>query len=481
MNKVLKQAWVAWLLMPVLFSCATYQNKMNAYYNQVRQSDYNKAERLLANNSFLQQNRNRLLYYMEQGKVLHLAKQYDSSNYYLNLADKFIENEKKSAGSVVAGKLLNPMMETYMGEDHEQFFLHYYKALNYLYTGKQDDAIVEARRITLTTNAQKDKFGVTSNRYTQDAFVLMVQGMIYETAGDINNAFISYRNAADLYVKIKDQQYYGVFLPDQLKRDLLRTAEKMGFTDQVDKYSAIFGKTEKDNTLSKGGEAVIFFEKGMAPAKTEQNFILTNNGDGSNTFVYAAEEGSIVIPFDFSSSGYSSDVSLNEFRAIRVAIPAYNAIRTVDQASAVVNGKTYNAELTEDINTLAPAILKQHMLKILSDALVRQVVKKLVEKGISASAKEVAKNNSKEKDEKKKDDKAEAVALATGLIVNIFNTATEKADTRNWQSLPATVSYVRIPLEEGDNVVELTLGNAKRKITLKGTGSLQLYNWCVTR
>ncbi len=89
------------------------------------------------------------------------------------------------------------------------------------------------------------------------------------------------------------------------------------------------------------------------------------------------------------------------------------------------------------------------------------------------------KNNSKEKDEGKKERNAEAAALVTGLVVNMFNTATEKADTRNWQSLPAYIQYVRIPLKKGANDIRLRLGNAEKTIRVEGKTGLQLYNWRV--
>ena len=52
--------------------------------------------------------------------------------------------------------------------------------------------------------------------------------------------------------------------------------------------------------------------------------------------------------------------------------------------------------------------------------------------------------------------------------MNVVNIATEKADTRNWQSLPAFVSYVRIPLNAGENNITVTAnGNT---ITVKAIG-----------
>jgi len=42
-----------------------------------------------------------------------------------------------------------------------------------------------------------------------------------------------------------------------------------------------------------------------------------------------------------------------------------------------------------------------------------------------------------------------------GTILSIVNAVTEKADTRNWQSLPHSISYTRIPLVNGNNTLTL--------------------------
>ena len=50
-----------------------------------------------------------------------------------------------------------------------------------------------------------------------------------------------------------------------------------------------------------------------------------------------------------------------------------------------------------------------------------------------------------------------------GLALGIANVATEKADTRNWQSLPSTISYTRIPLQEGRNTISFKASNGETK------------------
>jgi len=64
-------------------------------------------------------------------------------------------------------------------------------------------------------------------------------------------------------------------------------------------------------------------------------------------------------------------------------------------------------------------------------------------------------------------------------LMNMVNSATEKADTRNWQSLPAFIQYVRIPLEAGTNTIELAARNQQKTITVEGRGGIQLQNWIV--
>src|SRR5690606_3118840 len=128
----------------------------------------------------------------------------------------------------------------------------YYKALNYLQLGDHEEALVEARRITLRTYMQDDKVG-NKNKFSEDAFSLSLQGMIYEAAGDINNAFIAYRNAANVYLE-NNGKHYGTTMPQQLKTDLLRLAYQNGFNDELQRYASIFGQTYQPANSAEGGE-----------------------------------------------------------------------------------------------------------------------------------------------------------------------------------------------------------------------------------
>jgi uncharacterized protein len=457
------------LLMPLLFSCATYNNRIGTYYDQVVNNQYEKAYTSLDHNKLLTRKRNRLLYLFEKGKMAHLMKQYDSSNLYFNEADLFIEDVRTSAKDIALGTLLNPMMETYKGEDFEKFMVHYYKALNYLSLGQPNEAMVEARRISLTSYAQQDKTGNNARRYSDDAFSLMLQGIIYEQSGDMNNAFISYRNATDLFLK-NNKTWYGVQLPDQLKKDVLRTAAANGFLDEVQRYSDLLNTAPQTEQKSPGGELIIFWENGLAPVKQEQNLMFALNKDGVGNFIFTDETGSVNVPFIFDNNLNKDDIKSEELRSLRVAFPKYLEQPLFYKSGTVsVNNTIYSFENAENINDLAFATLKERFLKEMTKTLSRLAIKKLAE--VAARPK---------KDDKNKNEK-EAIAAA----IQIFSFVSEKADTRNWQSLPHTILYTRIPLQKGANEIQLNFSAAGQskpvKLTVEGKGGLQVQNICTLR
>lgn len=468
------------VIIPVLFmSCASYNKQMTQYYTQLQNKDYNAALKTLNNIRIIKKDRNRLLYFYEKGLLYHLMQNFDNSNKYFNLADDFIESKRLSAADIAKAYLLNPMMKTYMGEDMERFMMHYYKALNYLQLNQVNSAVVEARRITLANNQQQDKFGNKSNRYIADAFSLNLQGMLYEANGEINNAFISYRNAADIYLNAHNN-WYGVTIPKQLQQDVLRTAHLMGFEAEKQQYEQKFKTTYTSNS-PEGGELIIFFEKGLGPVKKEQNIIVTRNGNGFTGLYFTNEYGNqINIPFDITnySNLLHNNNSIEQFRTFRVAMPYYELRYFNNNPITVVTADSlvFKTEQAQNINVLATQILKERYLKEIADAVARQIVKKLTETGVKQATKSVSENNSKEKDKEKKEKKAKTNAEIAGFLVNTFNALSEKADTRNWQSLPAFVHYARVPLQKGDNTITICAGNVTKKINLNGNGTLQFYS-----
>jgi hypothetical protein len=271
------------------------------------------------------------LYYLTNNEAL--------SNQYLNDADDMLESNFKSVKEVALSNLTNPMMENYRGEDFEYFMLNFYKAINYLSLGKTEEAVVEARRITLSNDRLSVKKKDNENRYYQDAFALNVQGMIYESAGDYNNAFISYRNAYNVYSQAGGN-YFGVPVPQQLKKDLLNTASKMGFDEDVEKYKTLCNE-KLDSSNNENGELILFMEEGNVPVK-EENKITIFNAPLQRSWQYRDSYGN-AHDCNFNNPQFLVSASkLSDLNYFTIALPYYKLVTFNELSKTVLlNEKTF--------------------------------------------------------------------------------------------------------------------------------------------
>ena len=411
------------VLIIALNSCGiTYNDRSYEFQNEVYYRNFDKAASLIEENEFLSKKRNRLLYLMEKGKVEHMSGNYKKSNQLFEEAYILIDDRiTANAGQAVAAKLTNPMAAPYRGEDFEKVMIHYYMALNYFQLGMPNEALVEAKRINIKLQELNQKYKKNKNKYTEDTFAQILQGLLYEATGDINNAFIAYRNAEELYVN-NNNSYYGVPLPYQLKKDLLRTSKQLGFTQEYNKYASQFNIPEKEFEKHPA-EAVIFWENGLGPAKDQTQITVVDDA-----FVAVNDaNNSIFIPIP-----PGTDLGITS-----IAIPKYVQRESYYKGARLkFNNKEENFELVEDFFPIAEQSLHDRMLREVIDIALRVGAKKATSASLGALAKEILGEDAKD---------------LVKVGADIAGAATEKADTRNWQTLPATISYARVPLTENGN------------------------------
>ncbi|KAF2518422.1 hypothetical protein E0W68_08830 [Flavobacterium salilacus subsp. salilacus] len=449
-------------------SCGTYNSKTSDIESDLFNGNFNKAIAGIEKNKFLKKKRNKLLYLMEKGKVEHMQGNYEASNALLEQAYILIDDRiKTNAGQAVASKLTNPMAMPYKGEDFEKVTIHYYKALNYFMMGMPNEALVEAKRINIKLYQLNENYKENKNKYSEDAFSQILQGIIYESVGDINNAFIAYRNAEEIYTK-NGGDFFDVPMPEQLKKDLLRTSKLMGFTQEYNDYRTKFNipaedtpkkTTPEDYQTKPTGEAVIFWENGIGPAKDQ--IVITASGAGG-IFYGSYMDGDIleeiIIPIPIGSN-------IGSINAI--AIPRYRERGGYyNKAEIIVNGKPKEFNLAQDFYPIAKQSLKDRMLRETIDIVTRFAAKKATSAGLGALGKELL---------------GDAGGDLVKLGADIAGAATEKADTRNWQTLPATISYIRVPLHEGENKFIIrkygAMGTDTDTITIPYKRGLQIVNY----
>src|SRR5690606_5625481 len=102
------------------------------------------------------------------------------------------------------------------------------------------EALVEAKRINIKLLEFNEKYSENKNKYSEDAFSQILQGIIYESTGDINNAFIAYRNAYEIYER-NNNQYFGVPLPEQLNRTCCAPQNGLVFVKSMHNTSVNLG------------------------------------------------------------------------------------------------------------------------------------------------------------------------------------------------------------------------------------------------
>ncbi|MDW3190914.1 MAG: hypothetical protein R8G66_01030 [Cytophagales bacterium] len=429
-----------YLITLILFgtSCATFY-EINYEFNQnFEEGNIERAQTVLNKNKKRLKKKGEFLYYANHGVVSSMLKDYENSNVQFEKAYLYGEDYRQNPLNVAASFLVNPKLVKYPGEDHEHLLLLYYKALNYLKLGDKEAALVECKRLNNRLNDLSDRYK-SDKKYKRDAFIHNLMGIIYEANGEYNNAFIAYRNAYDIYQE-DFTQLFALSAPEQLKQDLLRSAYLTGFDDQVRKYEKEFG-VKYQHQPTPNGELVFFWHNGLGPIKDEWsvNFTVLPGGDGVVTFVN--EDFGFNFPFAYDYDEEEEGGSLTDLEFFRVAFPKYvERPMTHSSATLKLGKQKKELELAEDINAIAFKSLEQRMVWEFGKSLLRAALKKATEKA------------------------AEDESEGLGLVVGLINAITEQADTRNWQTIPHSIYYTRMPLNAGENKVSIQINRSGTSI-----------------
>ncbi len=367
-------------------------------------------------------------YQFELGLVAHYANHFAESNKAFDLAgdiaeDRYTKSLTAEAGSLITSDKLRP----YAGTQYERLLSHYYRALNYVYQDELDGALVECRRATNLINYFKgedenyDFFGT--------GFLAYLSGMLFEARGEWNDAYISYKQAAEYYQSAVEKT--GVEVPNDIGNSLVRLARLLGFEDDLERYQAQYGEPPRrpENT----GELILFYEIGYVPSKVEENLIfpilkIDDVEDEEFVPTLMGREGMVY-----------EDIELEYL--LRVAIPTLHSHRPRFRGITVtVEEAQKTGVLVEDVENIAIRTFEAQRPIILLRTLVRAVGKYLLTR--------------------QADKKNEAL----GLLTNLAGVLTEQADTRSWQTLPNQIFMVRMPLPEGTHTLQLSFLDANGQV-----------------
>ena len=399
----MKSARAAFLLFLLFLSCATPLRHYHLIEQQMDKGDWLGAEEAVAKSwSKGYGERNRVLFDLDRGLLLHFGRKFQESNsFFFGAEGKMEELYTKRIRDESASLLVNANLLPYGGEDFEKVLTNFFAALNYLQMGDLENALVEARKIDHKLSLLGDKYE-GKGRYHQDGLAQYLSGFIYELMGRWDDAYISYHKSFEAYRG--QPQIYPFPPPSFLTKDLLRLSQYLGRDDDFHQLRAKFGslRWREQGKVEKGGRVLILAFSGRGPVKKE--FSLT------------------VEKKDKKGNGYTFKLALPRFA------PRPSQIAS---AEVLIDGKTQPLILAEDIGVIARKVLEDRLPLIEAKAVARALAK--------------AKANQEAK--KKMGGGGFNRVLKFGLDEVVK--ASERADLRCWRTLPAKIYLGRFTLPPG--------------------------------
>ena len=326
--------------------------------------------------------RDRLLFFMEKGLVLHRLGRYKESSMALRQGSNLMNQQEVISISQQTGSLVTSELITeYKGEYSERLWVHTYLMMNYLLLYKYEQALVEANQaLKLLLKYHEPLDG--------DYFTRALIALCYENLLELNDAYIEYKKLAELMPE-----------PSPVAPDLYRLCIMLGFTDEAEYYKKYI--PEKNFSLPGGSpaaELVLFAGLGRSPIKIP---------------------GNIVLP-----------------PSIRFSFPRYQD-RPSEASEIIVfdsTGQVPAISITTDINKVARASLHERVTEIIAKETVRVAAKEAI-------AQAVERNND----------------AWIGALLRLALFLTEEPDTRCWQTLPASLTLLRVPLTPGKHNIRASI------------------------
>jgi len=421
-------AALAALCVIALAGCSSYVDRSLLIKQALVEKDYDKA---LENVEEINQSSSGLLYYYEKGLVLHYNNKYAESNAAFEQAELLFEDlYTKSVTRELAALAVKEDIAKYRGEPYEAVLVNYYKILNYLHLNDIDGALVECRRVNQKLQMIIDAGEET---YRNDPFVQYLTAMVYDAAGESQDAAVSYRVAAASFHELSSG--LGVTPPSELFCDAANNAARVGDAAARDTFLVeVDGVC--DPPAPGSGTVNLFLESGYVTYKVEESAVVPiytdDNDDDSEHFAATLSER--------RGKPYRNDIKIDYL--LKFALPVLAEDPPVFEHATVrarPAGGSEDSEfethtvVVENIGGYARREFEAHQGKVVVRAIVRALTK--------YAAKKTA-------------DDGDA---ALGVLVNVFNVATETADTRSWSTLPQRIHMARLHLPAGTWNLEVTL------------------------
>lgn len=273
--------------------------------------------------------RERLLYFMEKGAILHYSGDYQGSSELLREAAALIQDQEIiSASEQTVSLVTTEWLTDYKGEYAERLLVHTFQMMNYLLLGRNESALVEAKQALKVYDAYPEACN-------GDYFTRALIAHCFEALDEINGAYIEYKKLAELMGD-----------PMPVARKLVDLGTRLGFDDEVEHFRQFLPEPESKAQERPAEEVIVFCSRGRAPVKIPHNIVLPPS-----------------IRFSFSTY---------EDRGGYVPLPDAGPLVDLRGADRV----------TTDVGALLRASLNQRLLQVIAKETARVVAKEVIANNI---------------------------------------------------------------------------------------------------
>lgn len=435
------------LVIPLLSGCSitsfgdlfsNYSQQMNGVKQAQQQGNFQQAISLIPERNV--NDGSYSLGLLEKGRLEYLANNNKQSRQDFEQTYQLVQQEQQGAKvelsrgiENVTAVISNDNAIRYDIPLYEQSMLHSYQALNYLTQQDLSGALVEVRRANLVqenalkANAktiensqqnsinQRSSMDSLSQQYPsmneaigrvkngfQNAYTFYLSALLYEAADQKNDAYIDYKKALEIY---PDNHY--------LQQDVWRLANTLHMTNDISLFrKSLSQKITKESDSNNQGQVVIIIENGIVGAKQEVSLSLP---------IYTRH---------------------NDMRLYSVALPRYqNQLTIYPPLTLTYQGKSYQSEEIVRLQSLAAKQLQDKLPIIVTRQITRLVAKEEIRQQLVRKGGDVG-----------------------NIFANIYNIATEKADTRSWSTLPDSIHILRLNLSAGTHTLNTYINGVNQQI-----------------
>lgn len=350
--------------------------------------------------------KDKLLYELDQASLLHDAGQYPQSDGHFDRAQQYITDSYTKSVTASASRLvINDLTTPYFASNYETALTYFYRAMNFLQQQDSMSAAVEARKaVFFLDHLRADK----KSGYNDDPFVQYMASLIFETVGEMSDARISRTNALNAY-------------------------RKRGWA--VPQFTV-------PNNWQEYGEVIVLHYAGQIPLKRSQTMQVA-----WNQILFFASSPS-------QGEGAVSPEVENALRAglmgssVTVAYPVLDEQPYQVVGSAVeTQGERIPMQKMTDLSELIKQDLEEKLPGIWFRLATRAVLRRIAAvqaRHAVAGTHEAGKQYG-------------SAGWFAEMIVGVLGASMEKADTRQWFTLPAAIYMTRAFVTPGTQNIKLLL------------------------